>query len=554
MEFCNEIERQQMNHKFLCFLILVGCISESQETAKPPTLALEIWFEDQAALRGVAIPWMSGDTGKFNMPEIIGGGAAFIDIDNDGDLDLYFIQGGYLDDSTTEPNRLFRNDGDGYFVDITLQSNAGDTGYGMGVTTGDYDNDGWTDIYVTNVGRNTLLRNNGDGTFEDATLQAGVGDLGWGASTAFADFDADGDLDLYVINYLNWEFGLDLDCFNSKGALDYCSPTNYMAPARDVLYKNNGDGTFTDVTEQAGIGSRVGTGLGILCNDFTGDGLIDIFVANDGMADQLWENQGNFTFIDVALIRGCALDNEGQAKAGMGVTSEDIDGDGDFDILVCNLFGESDSLFRNDGGYFTDITASKGIRTSTRHATRFGLGLVDFNNDGSFDLFEANGRVQRIGESLTNDPFAEPNYVLKGNRFGFERIEVQENPSIHTSRAAVFGDVDNDGGIDVFVVNRDAPSYLLMNVHPDRKNSVTLNILNSYGSPALGAVLTGTIDGKKFTKSVQSAWSYMAANDPRVYIGLGKSSTVDNLMVRWIDGSISHFGGFTRGTHTMKQP
>ena len=272
----------------------------------------------------------------------------------------------------------------------------------------DYNNDGFVDLYVTNVGPNVLLKNNGDGTFSDVTEIAGVGDEGWGASTVFADFDQDGDLDLYVINYLVWSYGLELTCYNEKGLQDYCSPTNYMAPARDTLYQNNGDGTFTDVSESAGLGSRFGTGLGVLCQDYTGDGLVDIFVANDGMPDQLWLNKGDFTFVDVAPLRGCALDDEGIAKAGMGVTTDDFDFDGDFDIIVCNLTGESDSLYRNDGEFFTDVTAKHGIRTSTRHATRFGLGLVDFDNDvlliQQSDLLalvkNAAGKLQLEGEFL----------------------------------------------------------------------------------------------------------------------------------------------------------
>ncbi|HIB01478.1 MAG TPA: CRTAC1 family protein, partial [Phycisphaerales bacterium] len=321
-----------------------------------------------------------------------------------------------------------------------------------------------------------------------------------------------------------------------------------------VIYKNNGDGTFTDMSASAGLGVRVGTGLGILCNDYTGDGRLDIFVANDGMADQLWCSNGDWTFIDVAPIRGCALDDEGKAKAGMGVSSEDFDHDGDFDIIVCNLSGESDSLFRNDGDYFTDITATKGIRTSTRHATRFGLGWVDFNNDGILDIYEANGRVQQIGTSLTDDPFAEQNYLLQGTQRGWHKIDAVHNDNIHTSRAAVFGDIDNDGGIDILVVNKDAPAYLLMNVHPDRTNSVTLRVTGPSGSDALGAVVTATLGDTQIMKSVQSAWSIMAANDPRVHIGLGEQKEISDVAVLWVDGTTTDFGTFKQGFHTLQKP
>ncbi|MBC8310563.1 MAG: CRTAC1 family protein [Phycisphaerales bacterium] len=529
-----------MIHHATLFIIV---LSQTQDT---------IWLEDQADERGVSLNWVSGDTGTFNMPEIIGGGAALLDFDNDGDLDIYFVQGGHFDSKVPEENILLRND-DGMFIDVTQSSNTGDTGYGMGVATGDFNNDTFVDIFITNVGKNVLLQNNGDGTFKDVTSAAGVGEDGWGASAAFADFDADGDLDLYVINYLVWAHGLVLECFNAKGMLDYCSPTNYMAPAKDLLYRNNGDGTFTDMSEPAGIGTRTGTGLGVLCNDYTGDGKIDIFVANDGMADQLWQNNGSWSFTDVAAMRGCALDDEGKAKAGMGVTTDDFDNDGDFDILVCNLFGESDSLYLNEGEYFVDITARKGIRTATRHATRFGLGWVDFNNDGFLDLYEANGRVQMIGTAHTADPFAEENYLLQGTAKKWELIKGIKNPKVHTSRAAVFGDINNDGGIDVLVVNRDAPAYLLMNVHPDRDNSVTFRVIDSHGRDALGAVVTAKVNNKTITHPVQSAWSYMAANDPRVHFGLGDANGVTDVTVRWVDGSKTTFGSFDKGFHILKE-
>ncbi len=534
-------------------LLLIGCDSNTKPQVQPEVEIKKPWLVDEAQSRGINFTWISGDTGKFNMPEIIGGGAAMLDYDNDGDLDLYFIQGGHLGSPKTESNVLFRND-DGNFVDVTAQSNTGNTGYGMGVAIGDYNNDSFVDIYITNVGNNALLQNNGDGTFEDVTDQAGVGDSGWGASTSFADFDKDGDLDLYATNYLVWSDGLDLDCFNARGKLAYCSPTNYMAPARDLLYRNNGDGTFTELSEKAGIGTRLGTGLGVLCNDYTGDGLIDIFVANDGMADQLWMNNGNWTFTDVASMRGCALDDEGQPKAGMGLTSADFDFDGDLDILVCNITGESDSLHRNDGNFFTDVTASHGIRTSTRHATRFGLGWVDFNNDGKLDLFEANGLVQEIGTPRTADPYAEENYLLRGQVGGWELLEGAMDPNlVHTSRAAVFGDVNNDGFVDVLVINRDAPAYLLINTTENKGNFITLALRDAHNKPAIGALVTATVGENRISFAAQSSWSYMAANDPRVHIGLGNQKQIKDIDVYWPDGSRSTYESFDLGFHSLLQ-
>ncbi len=542
-----------MRTLLLCVILLTSCAETpipSKETKNTPNPS---WFSDEADARNVAVEWISGDSGSFNMPEIIGGGGAVLDYDKDGDMDIYIAQGGSLATAGQASNVLLRNDGE-RFTDVSALSGADDGAYGMGVATGDYNNDGFVDIYVTNVGENVLLKNNGDGTFEDVTTAAGVDDDGWGASTAFADFDQDGDLDLYVINYLNWNYELELTCYNEKGLQDYCSPTNYMAPARDTLYQNNGDGTFSDVSERAGLGTRFGTGLGVLCQDYTGDGLIDIFVANDGMPDQLWFNKGDFTFVDVAPLRGCALDDEGIAKAGMGVTTDDFDFDGDFDIIVCNLTGESDSLYRNDGEFFTDVTARHGIRTATRHTTRFGLGLVDFDNDGYLDLFEANGRVQQIGSPYGNDPFAEPNHLLKGDASGWTLIEDEAVKAIHTSRGAVFADFNNDGKMDVYVINRDAPSQLLINVQENQNEYVLLSVLNSNGAPALGAIVRCKVGDKIVTKSVQTAYSYLTANDPRVHVGLGQETQLKDVTVEWVNGETTEFGDLEGGMHVLQQP
>jgi hypothetical protein len=284
------------------------------------------------------------------MPEIMCGGAALFDMDSDGDLDLYLIQAGYsLDQPASDmrsvpTNRLFRNRGDGHFEDVTDGSGADVRGYGMGVTSGDYDNDGDVDLYVTNLGRNILLQNDGSGRFNDVTGGAGVGDQNWGTSAAFVDVDHDGDLDLYVCNYLDWTPEREMWC-SMPGGQDYCSPKNYQAAMPDVLYRNNGDGTFTDVSKTAGMHTAFGNGLGVVCGDYDNDGRVDIFVANDGMPNQLWINRGDGTFQDMALERGCAVDMQGIRKAGMGVAAADFDDDADLDVLVCNMNAETDSLF-----------------------------------------------------------------------------------------------------------------------------------------------------------------------------------------------------------------
>ncbi|MHC5023426.1 MAG: CRTAC1 family protein [Planctomycetota bacterium] len=505
------------------------------------------WFENVAAAAGVSYVYRSGQAGALYLPETVGGGAALFDMDGDGDLDLYLVQGGSVGNpASNPPNQLFRNNGDGTFEDVSAGSGTGDRTFGMGAAAGDYDNDGDVDLYVTNLGANLLYRNDGGGRFTDVTADAGAGDGAWGASAAFADYDLDGDLDLYVCNYVNWSVAIERTCFNAMGAPDYCAPANYDAPARDVLYRNDGDGTFTDVTEDAGLTVGFGNGLGVLWGDFDGDGRPDAFVANDGMPDQLWSNLGDGRFRDVALLAGCALDHEGKAKAGMGVTAADIDDDGDLDMMVCNLGGESDSVFLNAGSYFQDLTAQSGLRQASRPYTRFGLGWLDFDNDGFLDLYQANGRVITQDESWSDDPYAEPNLVFRGEQGGRFRELLPRGGTaqllLHTSRAAAFGDLDSDGGVDIVVVNRDGELYILRNVVPDRGHWVLLQVVDERGRDAIGSTVTLQLAGRTITRDVRAGYSYLASNDPRVHVGLGAETAARAVSVRWIDGTIESFG------------
>ena len=293
------------------------------------------WFEEVAADAGLDFIHVRALETQFWFPEIMGGGAAWLDYDDDGDLDLYLVQGGQLERGgpAVPGNRLYRNRGDGTFDDVTEQAGVGDRGYGMGCACGDYDNDGDVDLYVTNVGPNVLYRNNGDGTFTDVTAQAGVGDPGWGTSCAFVDYDADGYLDLYVVNYLVWSADRELECLSGNGQRDYCMPNSYDTPAPDTLYRNNGRGGFEDVSVSAGIRAALGNGLGVTYGDFNRDGHLDIYVANDGMLNQLWVNTGDGRFTDQALIAGCALNMHGISEAGMGVSVVDVENDGDLDFF-----------------------------------------------------------------------------------------------------------------------------------------------------------------------------------------------------------------------------
>ena len=531
-------------------LLLCGCEDPpTTPAATNQTIARTTpWLLDVANEAGINFVWQSGHDTEFLMPEIVGGGVAVFDFDNDGDLDVYFVQGGDVAAAWTDPlsntarNAMYRNDGEWTFTDVTDKTKTGDSGYGMGVAVGDIDGDGDPDLYITNVGRNTMLRND-NGVFMDITEESGTGDSGWAASAAFFDADLDGDLDLYTTNYLNWTPTTEITCFSSLGGEDYCSPRNYLSPAKDVFYRNRGDGTFYNATVDAGFDAANGTGLGVVVADWNADGHPDIFVANDGMADLLWMANGDGTWTESGMQRGCALDDEGIAKAGMGVDSTDIDDDGDMDLIVCNLTGESDSIFRNDGNYFVDITGRTGVRASTRHATRFGLGLVDVNNDGLLDLYEANGAVTRESAAEGADPYAQQNALLTGTPNGRfapagPRGGTAQEITL-TSRGAAFGDLDGDGGLDIVVINRDEPASVYRNIVPSRGNWVRIEVLDATGRPAIGATVHAELGTRAITRPVRRAYSYMASNEPTVHIGLGEETGLDQFLVRWPDGSQS---------------
>jgi len=535
-----------------CIAIAIGCGVVAGCRARPDAAGGaaangDDWFEEVSARAGIDFVHHSGHATKHDLPEIMGGGAALFDFDNDGFLDLYLVQSGSLaDPSAGGGNRLYRNRGNGTFEDVTATSGAGVRGYGMGVAAGDFDNDGFTDLYVTNFGGNVLLRNDGHGHFVDVTAKAGVAGAGWSTSAVFVDYDGDGLLDLFVARYLDWRQAAEVECFSLTGVPDYCSPASYDRPSAATLYHNDGGGVFTDVSARAGIRTAVGNGLGVVAGDFDGDGRIDIFVANDRTPNHLWMNKGGGRFVESALTWGCALDQDGTAKSGMGVDAVDVDDDGDLDLLVVNLDGEADSFFRNRGKFFSDDTVSAGLRTPSRPFTRFGMALADFDNDGYLDLYEANGRVGLQAERYGPDPYAEPSLVFRG--FAGPRFEEivprggTRMPLVATSRAAAFGDIDNDGGLDVVVVNRDGRPYLLHNVVRQRGHWIEMRVLEEHGRDALGAQVTMTVGSRTIRRDVRAAYSYLASNDPRVHVGLGQETVAHSVTVRWPDGATETFG------------
>ncbi len=529
----------------LAVVILITCGCTPSETP---------WFSEEATARGIDFVHHSGYDGRPMLPEMIGGGVALADLDGDNDLDLYLVQSGRVDKTLsveTSANRLYLNRGDGYFDKVEKAAGAGDRGYGMGVAAGDYDNDGDVDLYVTNLGPNVLLQNDGSGQFTDVTNEAGVGDPSWSTAATFLDLDADSDLDLFVVNYLHWIKNIEQDCYVSALFITYCGPTVYDVPAMDRVYRNNGDGTFSDITVSAGINVAFGNGLGVVGADINGDGLTDVFVANDTMVNQLWMNLGNLRFEEACLFWSCAMDSQGIEKAGMGVAAADVDDDGDSDLLVVNLERQSDSFFRNEGTYFHDATQLAGLGPVTMRHTRFGVTFADFDNDGRLDLYEANGKVSS-SEASEGDAYAETNTLLRGSIsegvVRFDEVKPQGGVSpglVHTSRGLAVGDIDDDGGLDLVVTNRDAAPYILVN-QASRGNWVRFRVLTG-NRDAHGATVSLTVKKNRMSRDVQPAASYLAANDPRVHFGLGEEPEVRNVAVRWPGGEKEEFGNFPAG-------
>ena len=519
-------------------------------------------FREVANDIGLKFQHFTGATGEYYMPEIMGAGVALFDYDNDGDLDVYLIQGSTFDPAqdprrTKFPpppgwkpgNRLFRNmlseTGKLQFVDVTEQAGVGHIGYGMGVAVGDYDNDGFQDLYVTNFGCNVLYHNNGNGTFTDVTEKAGVDDPRWSTGAAWLDYDGDGRLDLFVANYLDFTVKGNRRCFASTGEPDYCTPKMYHpVPAR--LFHNRGDGTFEDVTLTSGIGTAMGPGLGIVCADFNGDHWPDIYVANDGAAAHLWINQKNGTFKERGTLSGAALNPDGLPQAGMGVTAADFDGDGDEDIFKTNLTNEGSNLYVNDGrGNFHDASTELGLFLPTFPYTGFGTEWFDYDNDGRLDLFIANGAVNRI-ESLrgTPYPFGQPNLLFhnEGNAKKFRDVTSAAGPVFalsEVSRGAAFGDIDNDGAVDIMVTNNNGPAQLLLNQSRslNRNHWLLVRLQAKQGNLfGIGAKVEVRQRGRILVRRVHTDSSYLSANDVRVHFGLGEDPKIESLIVHWPNG------------------
>lgn len=543
----------------IAWLAMAGCSKGPDDQAAaskahqaPPKA--QAWFEEVSAPSNVHFRMVTGHrAGRYLMPEIKGGGVGLLDYDNDGLLDIFCVQTGslYPDDTNHVSHALFHNLGNWRFEEVTAAAGvAGQRIYGMGCACGDYNGDGYPDIYVTGLGTNTLYRNNRNGTFTDVTAQAAVAGGAWGMSAAFFDYDGDEQSDLVVANYVKWSPQNEMECFSQGGLPDYCSPLNYRAPSMITLFHNLGNGKFEDVTLAAGLDKAYGYGLGIVCLDVNQDGRPDIFVANDATPNQLWVNQGQGTFRDEAMLRGCAVNGMGMCEAGMGIAVGDLSEKGAFDLFVTHLVGEANRLFANrTNGFFADSVTSKGPGVASWPYTSFGVGFFDFDNDGILDLFVANGRVKRgVTDVDPNDPYAEENNLLRGLGHGdFEEILPRggtEPPIVASSRGAAFGDLDNDGGIDVVLAVREGPTRILRNLIGRQQHWISFRVLNKRGSDAIGAVAKLEFNGKQIWRIVLPNQSYCSSNDPRVHYGLSSGSSVDRIFIDWPNGQREAFGPF----------
>ena len=509
-------------------------------------------FVDATEASGLAVRNVYGGEEKRYILEANGSGAGFFDYDNDGDLDLYVVNGSTFEmhrQGSSPGNVLFRNRADGTFAVQTDSAGVGDSGWGSGVTAGDYDNDGNQDLYVTNYGRNTLYRNSGKGHFADVTEASRVGGDAYSASAAFLDYDEDGDLDLYVTGYIVFDVaGVPEDpyddepCIYLGGLRVYCGPQG-MEGAADVLYRNEGDGLFTDVTGESGIAAANSYyGLGVVPEDFDNDGHTDLFIANDETPNCLFRNNADGTFTDVADDYGVAHNADGEEESGMGVDAADYDGDGDVDIYVSNFFRETNTLYRNERpGWFVDATEAIGLAAPTLNRMGWGTRFLDFDNDSDLDLFVANGhsypQVDRVGTTT----YAQANQLFANDGEGrFEEVSAQAGPGLaisKVSRGACSGDYDRDGDVDIFVVNLNDTPTLLRNDGGDDNHWLTVRTVGTRDNrDGKGTRILLKIDSQVQWRTVNGASSYLSHNEAQVHFGMGRHRRGD-VEVIWLDGT-----------------
>jgi hypothetical protein len=509
--------------------------------------APQVHFTSVAESAGIDFDHEHGATPDKFMPETMSGGGLIFDYDDDGWPDVFLVNSGsFVDEEVAAgaQHRLYRNNGDLTFTDVTRTSGIGVSGYGIGACAADYDGDGWVDLYLTSVEANTLYQNTGSGRFVDVTEGAGVGTELWSASCAFGDIDNDGDVDLYVTNYVDFD---PIDNNQYCGAetdvgRQYCHPNVYDG-LPDILYRNNGDGTFSDISRESGIYTTDGKGLGVVFGDYDDDGWIDIYVANDSVRNFLFQNRGDGTFEESGLFAGVAYGTTGEPLAGMGTDAGDVDGDGLLDLFVTNLTEQTHNLYQNLGdALFAEVTAQAGVGMASRPFVGFGTAFFDYDNDTDLDLAVANGDViASISELYPSRSYGQRNLLLENDGTG-RFVDVGPNSGDgfaleKVSRGLAVGDLDNDGDLDILIVNNGQTADLLENGGGNRNNALLFRLVGTESNrDGIGARLTLSVGEQTLMREVKAGSSYLGQNDLRVHFGLGQAAEADRLEIRWPSG------------------
>jgi hypothetical protein len=517
-----------------------------------PTYPFEIVPPETSGIR-----WShsSGKSPEHYLPETTGAGCAFVDYDNDGWMDIYLLNSGKCDFFDPNPplrNALYHNNRDGTFTDITKKAGVAAGGYGQGIAVGDYDGDGFPDLYVTQYGRNILYHNNGDGTFTDVTEKAGVAAPGWSSSAVWFDYDNDGKLDLFVCQFVDFSKDKNKDCRTGEDAKrGYCIPHVYR-PMASWLFHNNGDGTFTDVSKTSGVAAHLGKAWGVVATDINNDGLMDLFVANDTVANFLFANRGHGKFDEIAEPAGIAYSTEGRPRSGMGVDSADYDQDGWMDLFVANVDREMYSLYRNGRDEsFEDQAGATVIANATRLMSGWGLKFFDFDNDGDVDLFLANGNPDDLIEQLQPQVrYQEPPLLFHNTGKTFQNISQQSGPIFATplsARGMAIGDFNNDGAVDVLICVNNGPPLLLKNNAGAQNHWLGVKLVGRKSNPdAVGARITYQAQDLKRTRMKVGGGSFLSDHDSRIVLGIGKRTKLDWLEIKWPlpSGAVERFTDF----------
>jgi enediyne biosynthesis protein E4 len=510
-------------------------------------------FEEiSPASSGITWVHTAGKSAEKHLPETSGAGCAFLDYDNDGWMDIYLVNSGKADFYTPPRplrNALYRNNRDGTFTDVTEKAGVAGGGYGMGVAVGDYNGDGFPDLYVTQFGRNILYRNNGDGTFTDVTDKAGVACAGWSSSAVWFDYDNDGRLDLFVCQFA--EFDPALGCgIDKDGVHHYCIPRIFK-PRPSWLFHNNGDGTFTDVSRESGIAEHRGKAWGVVATDLNNDGRMDLFVSNDTVANFLFMNRDGKRFSEDGFAAGVAYSGEGRARSGMGVDSADFNNDGWMDLFVANIDEEIFSLYQNNhDGTFDDVAMQQGIGMATRWMSGWGLKFFDYDNDGNVDLILSNGFPDDLVDQISNKvTYREPLLLFHNDGRSFKDVSQQSGPVFmknFAARGLAIGDFNNDGAVDVLISVNDGAPVLLRNNAAKSNRWLGLKLLGRKSNPdAIGARVTYQAGDLNRTRMKVGGGSFLSSHDPRIVLGLGEHSKVDWLEVHWPEpgGAVERFTG-----------